>query len=105
VGLANKIIGPAQNRGQQTRLFIALRRAGIISSETALTCCGKTEGGGAQIQAMMSVIAFCRAMELRYVHTPIQCLEHKEDPARWEALFRLGMGEPSIDHISYPSLP
>ena len=47
-------------------------------------------------------------MGLRYVHTPIQCIEHaagKGDAARWEALFRLGMGEPSIDDISNPRLP
>jgi hypothetical protein len=85
-----------------------LRRAGIISNNTELTCCGKADGGGAQIHARMSVMAFCKAMDLHYVHTPIKCVERaadKGDAPRWEALFRLGVGEPSIDDISKPFLP
>jgi hypothetical protein len=112
---ANKIIRLARDPVRltthpviTTRLLTALHRAGLISNKTALTCCGKTDGGGAQIQAMMSVIAFCKAMNLRYVHTPMQRVEHavgKRDAVRWEALFRLGMGEPLIDDISNPRLP
>jgi hypothetical protein len=113
VGLVNKVARFARNPTQlamhptiTTRLLTALCRAGIISNETVLTCCGKADGGGAQIQARMSVIAFCKAMDLDYVHTPIQYVEHgPEDAARWEALFRLGWGEPSIDTIAKPSLP
>jgi hypothetical protein len=115
VGFANKIVRLARDPTQlathpviTARLLTALCRAGIISNETALTCCGKADGGGAQIQARMSVIAFCKAMDLHYVHTPIQRVERaagKGDAARWEALFRLGMGEPSIDNIAKPSLP
>jgi hypothetical protein len=115
VGLAYKIVRLARDPAQlathpaiTTRLLTALLRAGIISNKIALTCCGKADGGGAQIQAWMSVIAFCKAMDLHYVHTPIQCVERaagKEDAARWEALFRLGMGETSIDDISDPPLP
>ena len=115
MGLANKIIRLARDPVQlakhpiiTTRLLNALYRAGIISRETALTCCSKTDGGGAQIHAMMSVMAFCKVMGLRYVHSPIQSIEHaanKGVAARWEALFRLGMGETLLDEISNPILP
>lgn len=115
MGLVHKVARFARDPTQlathpavTTRLLTALRRAGIISNDTALTCCGKADGGGAQIHARMSVIAFCKAMDLHYVHTPIRCVERapdKEDAARWEALFRLGLGELSIDNIAKPSLP
>ena len=114
MGLATRIVRLARDPVQlakhptiTTRLLNAIHRAGIISRETALTCCSKTDGGGAQIHAMMSVIAFCKVMGLRYVHTPIQSIEHaasKGVASRWEALFRLGMGETPLDDISNPIL-
>ena len=48
-------------------------------SITYYTVKGKTDGFGAQYQAIMSGIAYCSYKNYVYVHTPIRKLEHNTD--------------------------
>lgn len=43
---------------------------------TTLTCSGKNDGGGAQVQAIVSVAAFAKYFGARFVHTPLSSIEH-----------------------------
>ncbi len=74
----------------------ALAVCGAISRETGLTCAGRTDGGGAQVLATMTVMAYCRNIGIKYYHTPVQTIEHATvatGPQEWESLFSLGTGE------------
>ncbi len=74
----------------------------------ALTCAGKTDGGGAQVHAVMSVMSFCQAFGYPYVHTPFQRIEHTPGIAEvreWEQLFNLGAGEAAASDCGYPIVP
>ena len=46
------------------------------------TITGKSDGFGAQYQAFMSGIAYCRFKNYNYVHTPFKNIEHSQDPTR-----------------------
>lgn len=64
----------------------------------SLTMAGRTDGGGAQVQAAMSVQALCLAMEIPYVHTPFTQLDHAQDPdypVRWERAFGFSLTNPT----------
>lgn len=52
-------------------VFLNMRR-----KPTHYTICGKTDGFGAQYQAIMSGIAYCAAKGLTYVHTPPTHMDH-----------------------------
>jgi hypothetical protein len=74
----------------------------------ALTCAGKTDGGGAQVHAVLSVQAFCRRFGFTYLHTPFSQIEHTSGPeevARWEATFRLGEGHGAAQYSGLPVVP
>jgi hypothetical protein len=43
---------------------------------TTFTCAGKDDGGGAQVQAIVSVAAFAKYFGARFVHTPLSSIEH-----------------------------
>ena len=43
---------------------------------TTVTCAGKNDGGGAQVQAIVSVAAFAKYFGARFVHTPLSSIEH-----------------------------
>lgn len=71
----------------------------------ALTCAGRKDGGGAQIQSVMSVITFCKYFGYKYVHTPLQTVQHTADAsevAAWEHLFNLGAGEIKVSECAWP---
>jgi len=73
-------------------------RRGAAISPTGITCRGKTDGGGAQVHAVISALALARATGLTYYHSPFSSIAHAEgDEAewvkRWEDFFRLGEGE------------
>lgn len=88
-------------------IFLALRRIGLVSRATALTCVGQGDGGGAQTHATMSVIAFCRAYDIPYRHTPLKRIEHASvgaSASEWEALFNLGDGERLADDPLVPAI-
>ncbi len=80
---------------KRLNLLVLLKALGL--GPAALTCSGKTDGGGAQVHAVLSVQAFCRAFDFLYAHTPFRQIEHSAGPAevaRWERTFRLGDGFP-----------
>ena len=62
-----------------------------------ITCAGKTDGGGAQAIANMSVQLFCKLTGKPYFHTPFRHVRFargdKEWDAKWETFFNLGHGE------------
>lgn len=63
----------------------------------------RTDGGGAQINAIMSIRAFCKALKINYIHCPIKSIEHASDHNRaidWENKFNLGYGAPSIQDVN-----
>ena len=97
-------------RGDKTfyiEQFSRLLRSGSVNASGIATI-GRTDGAGAQAQALMSAIAFARAHNLPYVHRPFSSIEHAETdmPAwvqLWEDYFNLGAGEASLD-INGPAL-
>ena len=72
---------------------------------TTLTCSGQNDGGGAQVQAIVSVAAFAKFFGARFLHTPLSSIEHRpqgvtmeEFCSRWEkvvSLFGLIEGDTS----------
>ena len=87
---------PTSNK--RLNLLVLLKAFGL--GPAALTSSGKTDGGGAQVHAVLSVQAFCRTFGFPYAHTPFRQIEHSAGPAevaRWEQAFRLGDGFPSAD--------
>ncbi len=76
-----------------------------IPAPTALTCAGKQDGAGAQIHATISTIAFCRALGLSYVHTPLSKVAHTssaDEISEWERFLSLSdFADADLD----PSLP
>jgi hypothetical protein len=63
---------------------------------TTLTCAGKNDGGGAQVQAIVSVAAFAKFFGARFVHTRLSSIEHcppgvtmEEFCSRWEKIVSL----------------
>jgi|GEM_PF-1820362 len=65
---------------------------GDVVRPLGVTCRGKTDGAGAQIQATLSVIAFCRRTGLPYCHSPLKSVEHTktdDEILRWENLLSL----------------
>ncbi len=87
-------------RKHTTARLLALLDANAIATPLGITCAGKNDGVGAQIQAIMSTICFCRALRIPYVHTPLAQAQHIKDVdeiARWESLFRLGSSEPGVE--------
>ena len=86
----------ARERRALERLF-----SGAIAPPKALTCKGKTDGAGAQLHAQLSVIAFCRAAGMHYLHTPLSKVEHTTTPeevSAWEGFLRLSdFAHPAAD--------
>ena len=64
-----------------------------------VTCDGfKSEGVGSQVLMTMNAIAFARALDLKYLHTPLKKTGYADRPMQewitaWENLFNLGDGE------------
>lgn len=75
-------------RDLQLPVLQLLMRWGI--KPHGITCTGKTDGGGAQMHAKISVIAFCSAHHIKYFHTPIQKIRHGSNDCsaqQWEDTF------------------
>lgn len=95
---------PTHNK--RLNLLIWLKALGL--GPAAVTCAGKTDGGGAQVHAVLSVQAFCRRFSLTYAHTPFTQIEHTSGPqdvARWEATFDLGKGHTHADALGLQTIP
>lgn len=79
------------------------------SANCYLACHGKTDGAGAQIQAMMSVMLFAHKFGFRYVHLPFETMELSPDgdavgwAHAWEATMNLGDGE--LRQSALPGIP
>jgi len=74
-----------------------------------ITCSGKTDGAGAQIQAVLSTILFAHELGIKYVHTPFKTIAHNTEndkfyEAKWESLMNLGFGELSISQMKLDKL-
>lgn len=61
----------------------------------------RTDGGGAQILAIMSIRAFCLAHGFDYFHRPINSIEHADEKNKasdWEKKFNLGYGASTVQN-------
>jgi hypothetical protein len=85
-------------------------------SVTGLTVAGRDDGVGAQVQAQLSALAYCRRFGIPYVHSPLNSVEHTtgaDEVERWERLFGIGDAEERLgdrsttaieDYVSTPAL-
>lgn len=74
-----------------------------------ITCSGKTDGAGAQIQAVLSTMLFANELGIKYIHTPFQKIEHNIEndklfESKWESFVNLGFNELSIGQIKLDKL-
>ena len=80
---------------------------GAAPAVQGVTCRGKTDGGGAQVHAVISALAIARATRLTYFHSPFSSIAHAEgDEAewadKWEAFFNLGQNERRLGANNVP---
>jgi hypothetical protein len=84
-------------------LFESVWRPAHKAHRCFITCAGKDDGVGAQVQAVLSTMLFAEAFQLTYVHTPFERITHNELGANWEAewerFFNLGKDEVAIKDI------
>lgn len=77
-----------------------LRELAADKAVRGITCAGKTDGGGAQVIAVMSTLAYARTFDVPYFHTPFSHIRFSDGQAdwhgRWERFFNLGSGEDTI---------
>jgi len=65
-----------------------------------ITCSGKVDGVGAQVQAILSTMLLAQEFQLTYVHTPFKKIAHgKNLEVKWERFFNLGKDEIIYDDI------
>jgi len=74
-----------------------------------LTCAGKSDGGGAQVHAVCSALAFAHHHGMTYVHTPFNHIGHAGKmgttlAAQWERAFALGLGERQINEPAFAKM-
>lgn len=66
-----------------------------------ITCAGRNDGLGAQVQAILSTILLAKQYNLTYVHTPFKILDHNPGEEKYfETFFNFAMNEKTIDNIS-----
>ena len=98
--LVHAVREAADRRPEELRFFDHVR-AGRIGRGVRLTCRGKDDGGGAQVHAVISALAFAHATGLGYSHTPFRTIAHGDGApdweGRWERFFALGEGEAAVD--------
>lgn len=74
-----------------------------------IACHGKTDGAGAQVQAVMSVMLFAHKFGFKYVHMPFETMELSPDgdavgwARAWETIMNLGEGELRLSDL--PDMP
>jgi len=69
-----------------------------------ITCTGKTDGIGAQVQAVFSTILFAQEFGITYAHTPFDKIWSDYPSKEWEDFFNLGKDEININEIDKNSL-
>jgi hypothetical protein len=85
-------------------------RSGKLGRNVRITAAGKSDGAGAQAQAVASAIAFANAFGLDYVHTPFRHVCHAEGPINrwtegWEKNLSFGSGYAQVDTCGLPVIP
>src|SRR4029079_13228181 len=78
-----------------------------LRSKVSITCAGKRDGGGSQSHAIMSPIAFGKAMGVSYIHSPFVQVSHSPSDAadwtnRWDRFFSFGSGEQQVGAVTVP---
>lgn len=69
-----------------------------------ITCAGKTDGIGAQVQAVFSTMLFAQEFGMVYAHTPFGKIWSDHSSEEWDDFFGLGEGEISVNDIGVESL-
>ena len=85
-------------------------RSGELGRNIRITAAGKTDGAGAQAQAIISGIVFASAFGLDYLHSPFRSIEHAEGPmdewvSAWETTFNFGAGHQLLEASGLPVMP
>jgi len=86
---------------QLTAAVTAYRAANPSGPPVLITCCGRTDGAGAQALGVVSAWLWAEATGSRYLHTPFTRMAHApgskfEWAAKWDAFFNLGRGEKPV---------
>ena len=73
-----------------------------IRKKCTITCAGKTDGMGAQVQAIYSAMLYANAVGVKYCHTPIHSVEHNYNNTenfntQVEDFYSLSLGEQNAD--------
>jgi len=83
-----------------------------------ITCSGKTDGAGAQIQAVLSTMLFADELDIKYVHTPFKKISYpfyfkeighnidndKSFEGKWEFFTNLGFNELAVGQMKLDKL-
>ena len=91
-----------KTRFRRSRVLLHLRRLTTDPEKPVyITMDGRSDGAGAQLHGLISVMALAQEAGWTYLHTPVQNLEHNYtgDPgydSRWEIFANLGAGEIQI---------
>jgi len=62
-------------------------------TEIYITACGKKDGVGSQILSKILAIMFCKKNNFKYVHSPLQILDYKNQDPFGEKSYRIGKGD------------
>ncbi len=78
-----------------------------LRQRVCITCKGKSDGCGAQAQAVMSALLFAKTLGVTYLHSPFERVAHgptnvKDWAFRCERFFGLGNGEDQVVGITVP---
>ncbi len=69
-----------------------------------ITCTGKTDGIGAQVQAVFSTMLFAQEFGITYAHTPFDEIWSDHSNKEWEVFFNLSGDEITVNEINKDSL-
>jgi hypothetical protein len=74
---------------------------GRLGHEVCATCRGRTDGAGAQANAVIKAMIMARHLGWRYLHSPFSAMGHnvgteQDWAARWERFLNLGDGEAPV---------
>jgi len=85
-------------------LCYRIKKRPVQAQECYITCAGKTDGAGAQVQAIFSTMLFAQKFGIVYVHTPFDKIWSDQSSEKWESFFNLGENEVTISEVDQNSL-
>jgi hypothetical protein len=85
-------------------LSYRFKRRTIKTQNCFITCTGKIDGIGAQVQAVFSTMLFAKEFGITYAHTPFDEIWSDHSSKEWENFFNLGKDEVIINEIDKPPL-